>query len=273
MGELIADLFSKNTKIVYKGLDFFWQDLHALWPPSVDSFYFLNNLMENINSLLGNKKQISSILDVGTGTGFLGIMLTHLFKDVKKLCLTDWTTTSYLYSSINYFINSQQHFQNRDISFQFKTAANTYWDNFGEMNSEDNKYDLVVCNPPYLPIPEKFSELRAENTTAGTELLEHIIEQSIGLGKMTIIQFSHIAKEIAEKVAIKCGRELQLIGKPKVIPFRIPRALENREYMEWLLDENATEKDTGWKLFSNDNIKDGIKRHRYYHQIQTYLIT
>jgi|GEM_PF-3439607 len=271
LGKKVSDCFDENVKIVYRGFDFHWQDINALWPPSVDSFYLINNIIHNTDLLDNRNNTISSIIDIGTGTGFLGIMLFNLIKGAQKLCLTDWSTTSYLYSSINWFINASKHQRNLDSSFEFRVATNSYWDYFDTNQRKDN-FDLVICNPPYLPIPGHFRELQIAQTTAGTDLLEHVIHRSKNLGKKVIIQFSHLAQERAEKAADESGVSLQPFGKPRLVPFRIPSPIKNSDYMRWLLDEKAEGKEKPWALVRNNHDQSNNMKHQYYHYIQSYFV-
>ena len=104
-------------------------------------------------------------------------------------------------------------------------------------------------------------------------LLEHVIERCGELGNTVIIQFSNLAKDKAEQAAKRAGVQLQPIGKPKQIPFRIRFAFENRKYMEWLLDEEGEGKDKPWALTRNEKRDSKKMRHQYYHYIQSYYIT
>ncbi len=272
LGEEVLENLKKNVKITYKGFDFFWKDLSSLWPPSIDSFYLIDNIINNTDLLVNPDRKISSIMDIGAGTGFLGIILSYLFDGVEQVCLSDWSTTSYLYSAINWFINAQKHQRNLDFPFEFRVAVNTYWDYFINPDQKKDAFDLVICNPPYLPIPDRFLELRTEYTNVGTELLEHVISRGRDLGKTVIIQSSHLAQESAEKAAEKNGVRLKPIGKPKMVPFRIRPAFENRDYMNWLLDEEAEGKETPWTLIRNETPYSKNMRHQYYHYIQSYFL-
>ena len=271
-GEVITKNFSKNVKIKYGDFEFYWRNLDSIWPPSIDSFFFVENIIKNTDIINNPAHKIHSVLDIGSGTGFLGIILTCLIKGVKKLYLSDWTTTSYLYSTLNWHHNIKEHSDKKNISYNFLIAANTYWDYLNDIIQRKSKFDLVVCNPPYLPIPEEFHELRTEETTAGTELLEHVIQRSKDLGKITIIQFSHLAEESAQKAARKSKIILKPIGKQKLVPFRVPYALKNKKYMDWLLDENAEGKKDKWALIRNNHEGSKDMRHKFYHYIQSYII-
>ncbi|MFH1851079.1 MAG: helix-turn-helix domain-containing protein, partial [Candidatus Neomarinimicrobiota bacterium] len=125
IGFKIAKSFNQNVKIKYRDYEFLWQNLDALWPPSIDSFYMIENIINNTDFISNPNHSIKSILDIGTGTGFLGIILASQINDVEDLIVTDWTTSSYLYSSLNWFINSKIHPKNKNISFRFQVATNT----------------------------------------------------------------------------------------------------------------------------------------------------
>lgn len=275
LGEEVTDCIKnekKNITISYRGFDFHWKNIDALWPPSADSFYLLENILEHTDLLQGKTRR-SSIIDIGAGTGFFGIVLAFLVPGISSVCLTDWTTTSYLYSCLNWFTNSEKRRETNQPSFEFRLAVNTDW-NHDKRRPKENKYDLVICNPPYLPIPERFRKLRAEQTTAGTELLEHVIAHSRELGETVIIQFSHLVQERAQLAAKQHKVQLRPFGEPKMVPFRIVPALENEDYMDWLLDKQAEDKGKPWALIrggtngpANTNMK-----HQFYHYLQSYFV-
>jgi len=263
---------NQNVRIKYSGFEFLWKNVDALWPPSIDSFYMVENIIKHRDLISNPNHQIKSILDIGTGTGFLGIVLGGLIESINELTVTDWTTTSYLFATLNWYHNMRRFPKDRQLSFNYLLGPNTHWDQLYNIKKDTSNYDLVVCNPPYLPIPEEFRELRTEQTTAGTELLENIIASSSQLGKKVIIQFSHLAKDYAEKAAKDNQVILEPTGKPKLVPFRVPAEFKNTKYMAWLLNPNANNKASQWSLFNRSDLDIHNGKYEFYHQIQTFLI-
>ena len=68
------------------------------------------------------------------------------------------------------------------------------------------------------------------------------------------------------------GVQLQPIGNAKMVPLSIPPALENREYMRWLTEEEAEGKEKHWTLIRNKHDGSHDMRHQYYHYIQSYFL-
>lgn len=233
--------------IEYEENSFLWRQHNGLWPPSIDSFLFY----ENVKSYLSRSNiKPESILDIGAGTGFLGISLANHFDSVEEVNLSDWTLSSYAYSRANHFRNL-----NKNISLYFHLGINTNW-----LNNVSKKYfDVVVCNPPYLPIIPKFNNLKAHHTVVGTELLTHVINKNKVLGETVLIQFSDLAMQ--EAIIASSNAEVQLvpIGISKQVPFRVSHVSKNPEYLEWLKDERGL-------------IETSNHPHKYYHRLQTYLV-
>ncbi len=82
---------------------YFWKNNEGLWPPSIDSFTFIKNIIE----FYKNDDSIESILDVGSGTGFLGIEAALQLPYVKKVFLNDFTTQSHVFASLNAMLNEE----------------------------------------------------------------------------------------------------------------------------------------------------------------------
>ncbi|MBN2267677.1 MAG: DNA (cytosine-5-)-methyltransferase [Candidatus Babeliaceae bacterium] len=245
--EIHANFTSGYVLIKYRDLQFYWRRGQELWPPSIDSFYMLQNLKKD--GVFHDRYH--SVLDVGSGTGFLGIAIAAINPYIAKLVLSDWLLTPYLYGMTNWLLNrkTRTHISCKGNVGLFTTA----------LDSQVKPYDLVICNPPYLPLLKGFDELGLESTVAGTELLTDIIEKNSSLGKKLYIQFSDLAKPEAQDAQRRAGVKLRPVGDKNLVPFRLKILWERKDYLKLLLSKRG--------LIEKKNA-----RHPYWHTIQTYAI-
>lgn len=245
--ENIAINFGKGTYI--------WKNGYV-WPPSIDSLHLVPDVLEYIHQ---NSLTPSSILDVGSGTGFLGIELALSIPSIELVKLSDFTSTATLYSSLNIELNKPR-FGNRNIGmFATMEFNKTGIRSFSPV--EDKKeFDLIVCNPPYIPIKDDYYELRKFNPVSGLILLKWVLSNCPSFGKNVFVSFSNIADHEIQPFAKAKGIRLEPIGGPHKIPFRVPEMFSEE------------------KNFFSSEIRPYLKPepfspHYYYHIITTYLVS
>jgi hypothetical protein len=227
--------------IRYDNLKIFWVNKKDLWPPSIDSF----NLIENLKAEGYHKKKINSVLDIGAGTGFLGIWLSKNNKSIRKVDFSDWLLLPLFFSKANMIFNSLETKSN------YLLGLNTSWFSYSRIRK---KYDIVICNPPYLP-ELGFDKIGKESTVAGTQLLISIIKHGLEIGKEVIISFSDIVLPEAHAAAHAAGVTLNKFGTSHTVPFRVPIALRQKGYMEKLVNERklVEKKDTDFRFWHTIN--------------------
>jgi len=125
--------------------------MKSIYQPSEDS-YLLSNIIKNY--LKDKKNKSRSVLDMGSGTGiqvqtcknlgFNNILAVDINKEVIKK------------------LKKQR----------FKTILS---DLFNNINNKE-KFDLIIFNPPYLPLDKREPKDSRINTTAGKKGYEIIIK-------------------------------------------------------------------------------------------------
>jgi hypothetical protein len=224
-GRVIESRFlSSLVAFDWRGLSILWRKGRELWAPSIDVVYFLRSL-ERAGVFAAD---YPSALDLGCGTGIIGCFLAAKNPTIRRLYFSDWLMTPLVYSAVNLARN----LQDRQLHATFCLGLDTTWTT---PNRIDERFDLLVCNPPYLPILPGFEKLRLASTVAGTDLLEHIISSAPQLAEKVYVCFSRVAQPEAFAAAEKSGRELVPIAEPMDVPFRVPHVLQEAEYLEALL--------------------------------------
>lgn len=253
LGDSITAAFNTGlVTIQWRDVSILWSNVRDLWPPSIDSFTFLMDLYES--GLL--KADIQSILDLGSGTGFLGIAVTRHNARVERLTLADWLLTPSLYGAVNWALNSAGREQ---VALSLRIGMFSDWLVESPTAGID---DVALCNPPYLPLLPGFEEFGVHAVVAGTDLLMHVIENAPSLGRRVFTQFSNLAKKDATDVASRHRVRLKALKpRPRPVPFRVRRAwTEMPEYFDALR-----------------SLKNGLKvkrsnRHPYWHSLQSFEV-
>ena len=198
-------------------------------------------------------QKLESVLDLGTGTGFLGISIASRNPHVNRLDVSDWLWLPLVYSATNW----QRNKSNRDVSFATHLGILDNWVGEGKKRAF---YDVVVCNPPYLPLVDNFPVLAQEHTVAGTKLLEWVIVNSRALGRRVFVHFSDVARPKAHRASSDAGVKLTQLGEERRIPFRVRHALKIPEYMQVL---QKRERGLEYRPHA---------RHKYWHTVRTYIV-
>lgn len=105
------------------------------------------NLVENCKHLLLDREEVA-ILDVGTGSGAIAITLAKELKKSKVTAL-DISTEALVVANENKVLNNAEN-----VTFLLS-------DVFSALENSVDKYDLIVSNPPYIPLNE-YDELMVE---------------------------------------------------------------------------------------------------------------
>jgi methylase of polypeptide subunit release factors len=251
--ELGAEVDSKFgegiVQIQYDGIKVLWHESDEFWPPSVDTI----RMFENLKRDGVMNKQLRSVIDIGSGTGFLGIAIAKLNQHIQKLYLSDWLFTPVVLSRINWEINKGNK---THVSCIPLIGIGKNWLNH---NSPKEPFDICVCNPPYLPSLENFPEIPMSHTVGGTELLEFVIKEGHKIAQEIYVNFSNLADEEAFSAAAEVNAELIKIGEQYKVPFRVPHAFNVRNYVKELSEKRGLEVSES-------------ETYKYWHTITTYKI-
>ena len=124
-----------------------------------------------------NKENPKRILDIGTGTGVIALMLAQ--RTSAKIDAIDIHPNAYSQSQENF---SNSKWKNRLISYHCPLQE----------YSPKKKYDLIVSNPPYFPLPSSHKEKqgvqdRYTHMLSFAELAECVVKLLSSKGKFCVI--------------------------------------------------------------------------------------
>lgn len=201
----------------------------SAWPPSLESLYFGEKLTESV-SLNGAR-----VIDIGCGTGYLGILLAR-FYSLCQVDFLDWVPSALIMSSINVERN-RTRFQNRHMKSRFFCE-----DGIGKRIKErEIRYDLVVCNPPFLP-DLGFPECRTQHTVFGTDLLESVLARGLEIAPRVIVAYSTMALPEVEKLIAHLGNKARHLDEKGLrMPMTLRYVIDNPKYLQRLLADKRLE--------------------------------
>ena len=154
-----------------------------------------------VQAIQGIIRKDSKILELGTGTGAISIALAKNYKDISILA-TDINKFAVKMAKKNSEINKVDKIINFKESNWFS-------------NIEDNKYDFIITNPPYIPRENSsiFSKLSDPNNSLyanknGLADIYNIIENSLNYlnnNSYLLIEHAHYQTLIIKEYARKFG--------------------------------------------------------------------
>ena len=228
-GQELTDLFTNElVQIKFRNVKIIWQQHEELWPPSIDAFYFVNDL-RNIGL---TESKIKSVIDVGCGTGFMGIWLAKNNKSIKDLSFCDWLLSPLILTAIN----SSMNLDDTLVKRRYLLGLGFDWVNSRHI---EPIHDMMICNPPYLPSLDGYSDLPIASTVFGTDLIDDVIKNGHNHARKVFLSFSNLAKREAEESASRWGKKLVAIGPAHIVPFRISHVCDNHDYIDELIDERG----------------------------------
>lgn len=258
LGKVISKKFGSGiVAIHYDDLEIYWFSTSTYWPPSIDAFHFVQILKQ----FYGSSKTVKNVLDIGAGSGFLGTYLAHINPNVKKVHFSDVFFTPVFASIYNFYRNKSKAKPKTIISNGFSQIKRG-------SHHDERKYDLIICNPPYLPLLG-ISGIAGINSVSGTYLLKEMITKFPKYAHQLLISASDIAKpEINEAIEIAQKKypsqfRYDVIGE-FLVPFRVNTAFHTSGYMEKLFSERSD------NLITDPHTNSPFK---VWHKIKYYMFT
>lgn len=233
MRDTLFSLYNSRPRIVeYDGVSTYWDDSHTnVWCPSIDTILFAKGL----NKILSKHKNIKTAVEIGCGSGFIS---KYLLKKNKKL-------KSILINDINpYAIKSAMD--------NIKDSRAIYYQGNGIKKIKGEKYDLIICNPPYVPRPNSIDD----NPYEGVGVLNYLIHHGhkhLNDGGLLLTNISNLCHDIVLKE--KPQMKMQSIEKMRV-PLKVNNILNNKAWLNYLIKKRDLIKNhrAGYDYWQDINI-------------------
>lgn len=157
-----------------------------VYPPGEDSFLILKYIKNYVNS-----KDI--VLDMCTGSG---ILAREAAKYSKKVFACD--------------INPKAAFSGKNIEF----IESDLFSNIAR------KFDLIICNPPYLPNDPEIADIALDGGEKGYEFTERFLiaakNHLTKKGKILLLFSSLTKKGVLDKILQREGYIFEQVGSQKL---------------------------------------------------------
>ena len=176
--------------------------------PRPDSEVIIESILKHFKDKLGNLR----ILDLGSGSGCLGLSILNEYKNSKGI-LIDASLDSLEIAKINAVDYNLFH-RSKFINLNWFKKE---WTKELLKNIENKKFDIIISNPPYIPSNEiddlqievkKFEpRLALDGGEDGMDSYKSILPNIISIlkpeGKM-FLEIGHNQQNLINKIANKC---------------------------------------------------------------------
>jgi release factor glutamine methyltransferase len=223
--DTIFALYQNYPRIIeYNKVSVWWNPLRHknVWCPSIDTVLFAKALNKISKSTFHPK----SVIEIGCGSGFLGKYAAKTFSSIKKAIFVD----------INPFAILCVKDNTKDLRIK-KEFFTSRWQNI----KRGDKYDLIICNPPYLPRPQSIDK----NPYEGISLMREIIlsgKNYLNKGGLIVINYSSLCEKEAKNFIKQSGFKSRILIKMKV-PLKVLPVLNNKEWMRFLYKRAGLKKE------------------------------
>ncbi len=211
---LFSILTSRPRMVEYDGVKVFWNDSHkGVWSPSIDTVL----MAKALRGVITDNKNTQTAIEIGCGSGFLSKYLLKKSPNLKSLTIND--------------INPYAIQCARD---NIKDTRASYVVGDGLKEIKGKTYDLIVCNPPYIPRPQSVEI----NPYEGVSLLNYFVhhgQDHLSSGGIIVLGTSNLSDELVfnkkSKLEFKTLEEME-------VPLKINNVLNSADWISYLQSRN-----------------------------------
>ncbi|MBI3632046.1 MAG: methyltransferase [Candidatus Vogelbacteria bacterium] len=184
----------------------------SVWGPNIDTLLFCRAL----NKLDKKTFQNKSLIEIGPGSGFISKYLLEKFPGIKSITLVDLNPKAIESSGDN-----------------IKDPRATFVCGDAIKYIHDKKFDILICNPPYIPRQESIND----NPYEGVGLINYLIvdsEEILNPGGFIVSNLSSLSDTDVRSVIKEVGtREITL--DKMTVPLKVCNVLNNKNWMKYLI--------------------------------------
>jgi hypothetical protein len=207
----LFSLFSRRPRTVeYDGVSTVDKSYHAsVWCPSIDTVLFAKAL----KGLFKKRKGFKKAAEIGTGSGFLSKYVLAKNNGIKHFLVNDLN---------KYAIQCAMD------NLSDKRAVFYTGDGIEKLKSD--KYDLIICNPPYIPRPGSIDD----NPYEGVGLLYDLVHNGQSYLSNKGVFVTNISSLCWDIIFSKKPRmKMKILDKMRV-PLKVNNVLNNKSWIKYL---------------------------------------
>ncbi len=201
---------SKPRWIEYDGVSTYWDETHKkVWCPSIDTILFAKTLKE----FLKNNKNLKTAVEIGSGSGFLSKYILEKSESIDSLLAIDFNPNA-IKSAMDNIQDSRLNTHCGDALEKIK----------------GKKFDLIVCNPPYVPRKGSIDD----NPYEGVSLMRYLIQKGhkyLNKGGVLLINVSSLSWNLVFDEEPKM--KMNILEKMEV-PLKVNNIMNNKEWIDYL---------------------------------------
>lgn len=246
---LFALYESKPRIIEYDGVSTIWDQRHSnVWGPSIDTLLFAKALrkifVENFCDDLTIDVDINNIkraIEIGCGSAFLSKYVLAKSK-IENIIINDINPDA-VKCAIDNIKDNRSFFMDGDglALLRYET----------EIKYFAKKFDLLICNAPYVPRPDSMGG----NPYEGIELLNRLIhngQQYLNKGGIIITNISSLAWDLVFKEIPEMKMNIIEVMK---VPLKVNNILNNSAWLDYLRKSGLQSRyNNGYEYWQEINI-------------------
>jgi release factor glutamine methyltransferase len=185
------------------------QDWPGVWGPSIDTLLFCQGLQKRENT------STRKVAEIGAGSGFLTQRVLETMPDVQEAWMVDIDPTA----------TACQMELVTDARARCVTAN-------GADFLSNARWDLVVCNPPYIPRPKSIDD----NPYEGVDLLAYLLERCasyLAPGGKLVTNLSSLSEDLIAPIIARHELKTRVLAQHDV-PLKVHNVLNNPEWTAYL---------------------------------------
>ena len=209
------------TIVEYDGLrmEFEQGKYHGVRSPNIDTLLFCRGIKDLDYS------DVNSLIEVWSGPGFIAKYIWSKWKNIKQIVMSD----------INQ--NAKKYFDDTNVDPRAEFVLGD-----ARKYLEWKHFDLIVCNPPYIPRPRAIEDNPYEWLELLIYLIKNFNKTSDWCQTSLIINVSNLADDVINPILESCGAKIELLDEMEV-PLKVGNVLNNKEWMDYLINKKWLKKD------------------------------
>ena len=176
-------------------------------------------------------------IEVGSGSGFISKYILDKSDDIEGMTLIDMNKYALDCAEYNIDDKRARFFAGDGLEFM-----------------KGKRYDMIICNPPYIPRPKSISDNPYEGLTLLNYLLTNASEH-LREGGIFVTNISSMCEKITDET-IKKTKLKGTVLESKEVPLKVFNVLNNEKWMDYLLKERGLkeERHDGYDYWQKINI-------------------